>query len=166
MSEIPFLREDDRPCQMVRCPVHGFIAFSRNERRVIDHPVFQRLRHVRQLALEYLVYPAPCIHVEHSLGVMELPVELLKWLCESIAPWLKKSFSEFQNWKRMRCRARVRSLIAAEKYIQLVITRNCPSMWFKVCSEKLFNVVFFDGATDLMARILEKSKDTGFCVSS
>ena len=73
MSNIRYLKEGDRPDQMVRCPVHGFIGFSKNERRVIDHPVFQRLRHVRQLAMEYLVYPgAMHSRFEHSLGVMEL----------------------------------------------------------------------------------------------
>src|SRR5712691_2580813 len=73
MSDIPYLGDDDRPSQLVRCPVHGFIGFSKNERRVIDHFVFQRLRHVRQLAMEYLVYPA-AMHsrFEHSMGVMEL----------------------------------------------------------------------------------------------
>lgn len=52
-----YLPGENRPTQEVRCPVHGFIKYSKNERKIIDHPAFQRLRHVRQLAMEYLVYP-------------------------------------------------------------------------------------------------------------
>src|SRR5207249_7338693 len=49
-----YLTANDNPTQIVRCPVHGFIRFSRNERRIIDHDVFQRLRRIRQLALTAL----------------------------------------------------------------------------------------------------------------
>ena len=54
-----------------RCPVHGFIEVNDWERSVIDHPVFQRLRRIRQLGwTDYLqkalahmlpdgVFPAP-----------------------------------------------------------------------------------------------------------
>lgn len=63
----------NEPTERVRCPVHGFIRYSRNERKVIDHSVFQRLRNVRQLAMEYLVYPgATHTRFEHSLGVMDM----------------------------------------------------------------------------------------------
>jgi len=72
MSPIPYLRPDDHPTELVRCPVHGFISFSKNERRIVDHFAFQRLRHVRQLAMEYLVYPgAMHSRFEHSLGVVQ-----------------------------------------------------------------------------------------------
>ena len=68
-----FLSNEDRPVQRVRCPVHGFIRYSVNERKIIDHWAFQRLRHIRQLAMTYLVYPgAMHSRMEHSLGVMEL----------------------------------------------------------------------------------------------
>ena len=68
-----YLTANDNPTQIVRCPVHGFIRFSRNERRIIDHEVFQRLRRIRQLALTVLVYPG-AVHTrfEHSFGVMDL----------------------------------------------------------------------------------------------
>jgi HD superfamily phosphohydrolase len=71
-----YLPGENEPTQRVRCPVHGFITFSKNERKIIDHPAFQRLRHVRQLALEYLAYPG-AVHTrfEHSLGVMELATQ-------------------------------------------------------------------------------------------
>ncbi|MCC7494458.1 MAG: HD domain-containing protein [Fimbriimonadaceae bacterium] len=69
-----FLAGDaNEPLKRVRCPVHGFIRFSEYERRIIDHPLFRRLRYIRQLALTELVYPgASHTRFEHSLGVMEV----------------------------------------------------------------------------------------------
>lgn len=57
----------------IRDPIHTFIRVSSDERRVIDSRAFQRLRHIHQLALTFLVYPgATHRRFEHSLGVMEL----------------------------------------------------------------------------------------------
>jgi uncharacterized protein len=57
----------------VRDPVHTFIEFGGVERKVIDSPQFQRLRHIHQLALSGQVYPgASHKRFEHSLGVMHL----------------------------------------------------------------------------------------------
>ncbi len=57
----------------VRDPVYGFIAFSDWEKEIIGHPLFQRLRRIRQLALTDMVYPgATHTRFEHSLGVMHL----------------------------------------------------------------------------------------------
>ena len=57
----------------IRDPIHGFIHLSGDEMRIVDSAPFQRLRHIRQLALTSLVYPG-AVHTrfEHSLGVMEL----------------------------------------------------------------------------------------------
>src|SRR5215467_5521854 len=56
-----------------RDPIHVFIRVNSYEREVIDSRAFQRLRHITQLALTYLVYPgATHKRFEHSLGVMEL----------------------------------------------------------------------------------------------
>jgi len=61
----------------VRDPLHVFIKVSSEERPVFDCPAFQRLRHVHQLALSYLVYPgATHRRFEHSLGVMELATRI------------------------------------------------------------------------------------------
>ena len=79
-------RGAERRCSQARCtrrmrkvwhefrdPVHGFIRVSSRERKVIDSSAVQRLRHVHQLSLSYLVYPgATHRRFEHSLGVMEL----------------------------------------------------------------------------------------------
>src|SRR5713226_2872393 len=68
-----YLTEKDLPRYRIRCPIHGFIRFSENERKLIDHWIFRRLRHIRQLALTEMVYPgATHTRFEHSLGVMEL----------------------------------------------------------------------------------------------
>ena len=57
----------------VRDPIHTFVRFETDERRVMDSRPFQRLRHIHQLALTHLVYPgATHRRFEHSLGVMEL----------------------------------------------------------------------------------------------
>src|SRR5436853_1637780 len=69
----PQLEFGDEPTERIRCPVHGFIRYSKKERQIIDHWVFQRLRNIRQLALCYYVYPgAMHSRFEHSLGVMEM----------------------------------------------------------------------------------------------
>lgn len=57
----------------IRDPIYNFIRIDSAERKVLDSRPFQRLRHIHQLALTYLVYPgATHRRFEHSLGVMEL----------------------------------------------------------------------------------------------
>jgi len=57
----------------IRDPIHVFIRLDGDERRVLDSRPFQRLRHIHQLAMTYLVYPgATHRRFEHSLGVMDL----------------------------------------------------------------------------------------------
>jgi HD superfamily phosphohydrolase len=56
-----------------RDPVHTFVIVNSNERKIVDSRPFQRLRHIHQLALTWLVYPgATHKRFEHCLGVMEL----------------------------------------------------------------------------------------------
>lgn len=57
----------------IRDPIHVFIKLDNDERKVLNSYPFQRLRHIHQLAMSYLVYPgATHKRFEHSLGVMEL----------------------------------------------------------------------------------------------
>ena len=57
----------------IRDPIHDFVRLDSDERRVLDSGPVQRLRHIHQLAMSYLVYPgATHKRFEHSLGVMEL----------------------------------------------------------------------------------------------
>lgn len=78
-----FLTRDDFPIYRVRCPMHGFLRFSKNECKIIDHQIFRRLRHIRQLALTEMLYPgATHTRFEHSLGVMELATRAFDHLAE------------------------------------------------------------------------------------
>ena len=57
----------------IRDPIHNYIKLGTLETRLMDTPQFQRLRYVRQLGLNYLVYPgANHSRFEHSLGVYHL----------------------------------------------------------------------------------------------
>ena len=54
-------------------PIHGFIHVYDHELSIIDHPIFQRLRRIRQLSGAHLTYPsAQHTRFEHSLGVMQI----------------------------------------------------------------------------------------------
>jgi HD superfamily phosphohydrolase len=57
----------------IRDPVHGYISVTEVEKVIIDLPVFQRLRRIRQLAGAHLTYPgAQHSRFEHSLGALHL----------------------------------------------------------------------------------------------
>ncbi len=57
----------------IRDPVHGYICVTEVEKAIIDLPVFQRLRRIRQLAGAHLTYPgAQHTRFEHSLGTLHL----------------------------------------------------------------------------------------------
>ena len=54
-------------------PIHDFIRVYNHELPIIDDPIFQRLRRIRQLSGAHLTYPAAQhTRFEHSLGVMHI----------------------------------------------------------------------------------------------
>jgi hypothetical protein len=54
-------------------PIHGFVRALGTEIKIIDHPIFQRLRRIKQLSGAHLTYPgAQHTRFEHSLGVMHI----------------------------------------------------------------------------------------------
>ena len=72
----------------IRDPIYGFIELDSWERDIINHPAFQRLRRIRQLAWTDMVYPgAMHTRFEHSLGVMHLATEMYEKIVEK-----KKSY--------------------------------------------------------------------------
>jgi len=68
----------------IRDPVHGFVLLNEWEREIIQHRVFQRLRHIRQLAWTDMVYPGGMhTRFEHTLGVMHVASRMF----ENIRTW-------------------------------------------------------------------------------
>ena len=61
------------PLLEIRDPIHGAIGVDKGELAVIDHPVVQRLRGIRQLGFSHLPFPgATHTRYTHSLGAMHL----------------------------------------------------------------------------------------------
>ncbi len=82
----------------IRDPVYGFVIFNDWEKGIIDHPVFQRLRRIKQLALTEMVYPG-AVHTrfEHSLGVMHLATMMY----DSIVNNNKRMLEDHLSYKKM-----------------------------------------------------------------
>lgn len=70
------------PAKLFRDPVHGLIEVDREtELLVIEHPAFQRLRRIHQLALTNYVYPgADHKRFSHALGTMEVAGQIFEQL--------------------------------------------------------------------------------------
>lgn len=60
-------------------PIHGLIKMSKEEFKVISHPLFNRLRFIKQNTFLYNVFPsANHTRFEHSIGVMHLASEMFR----------------------------------------------------------------------------------------
>lgn len=68
-------------------PIHGFITVPKGTiLRLIDHPYVQRMRHIKQMGLGYLVFPAAeHSRFTHAIGAMELAQRTLNNLQEKDA---------------------------------------------------------------------------------
>jgi hypothetical protein len=80
----------------IRDPIHGFVELTPWEWEVVNHPVFQRLRRIRQLAWTEMVYPG-AVHTrfEHSLGVMHTATRMFDQICGHRGDLLREfNFSE------------------------------------------------------------------------
>lgn len=78
----------------VRCPIHGFIGLTELEREIVNQPVFQRLRWIKQLGWTDYVYPgASHTRFEHSLGVMHLASRLYEAVVGASEKVLKEVFA-------------------------------------------------------------------------
>jgi uncharacterized protein len=88
----------------VRDPLHVFIHFDSDERKVIDSRPLQRLRHIHQLALTYLIYPgATHRRFEHSLGVMDLAGRMFDIVTreQNVSEEVKKALLEITQPKKL-----------------------------------------------------------------
>jgi uncharacterized protein len=84
----------------IRDPIHVFVHLNSDERRVLDSRPFQRLRHIHQLGMTYLLYPgATHRRFEHSLGVMDLASRVFDVVTHPnrVHPDVKQQFEELRN---------------------------------------------------------------------
>lgn len=58
-------------------PIHQFIELDEDEKPFLEHPLFQRLLHIRQLGAAFHVYPG-AVHnrFSHSLGVLAVATKI------------------------------------------------------------------------------------------
>lgn len=101
-----------QPTYEIRDPIHGFVTLSDWERDIIDHPVFQRLRRIRQLAWTDMVYPgAMHTRFEHSLGVMHVATRMFDRITEARKPLLEDLGFTEDGLKRQRILIRLSALL-------------------------------------------------------
>ena len=93
-----------------RDPVHGYIGLFDWERDVVDSPVFQRLRGIRQLGLSsYVYHGAEHSRFGHSLGVMHLAGRFVEKILKR--PSLKSVILERQDWSEGEFEAKVDQIV-------------------------------------------------------
>jgi len=185
----PYLGLRDELTERVRCPIHGFIHYSQKEKEVINHPAFQRLRNIRQLALSYYLYPgATHSRFEHSLGVMELSTKAFEILATKHRDRLMEELRqvpEFREKTLENARQALRMLAllhdvghpafshAAEsvlptndQYIQMLPgTQKHEQVSVYVINEVLRGLLeqlFFPGITDVLVRAFKRSPELTF----
>lgn len=89
----------------IRDPIHVFVHLNSDERRVLDSRPFQRLRHIHQLSMTYLLYPgATHRRFEHSLGVMDLASRVFDVITKpnNVHPDVKQQFDELGQADALR----------------------------------------------------------------
>ncbi|PBO85845.1 MAG: hypothetical protein COA77_01395 [Thaumarchaeota archaeon] len=75
---------DTKPIKELRDPIHGFIPVYDQEFEIIQDPVFQRLRRIKQLSFGYFVYHgAEHSRFGHVIGVMHLVERALNKIQEN-----------------------------------------------------------------------------------
>ena len=62
--------------------IYRLVEFNETEKKIIDSPLFQRLRRIKQLGLAHLVFPgAMHTRFSHSIGTLAVAQRVVKALC-------------------------------------------------------------------------------------
>ena len=81
--------------RIVRDPIHDYVPYSWVEERVIDSPLFQRLRYVSQNAMAHQTYPSNrTARFTHSLGTMHLGGRFFEAIIRNSEPAAVEDFSK------------------------------------------------------------------------
>lgn len=97
----------------IRDPLHGFVELTDEEWAIVNHPIFQRLRDIRQLGMGHMVYPgANHTRFEHSLGVVYVSDRIFNRLKQTTDHDLwEECFGNSDDSKRMCRTLRIASLL-------------------------------------------------------
>src|SRR5437868_14602662 len=97
----------------IRDAIHVFVRLDKHEREVLSSRPFQRLRHIHQLALTYLVYPgATHKRFEHSLGVVELAGRVFDIITDNATDEIRARLEPLNNQDERRYWRRVLRMAA------------------------------------------------------
>lgn len=96
-----------------RDPIYGFVKLNDWEREIVDHPAFQRLRRIKQLAWTNMVYPgAEHTRFEHSLGAMHVATEMFNGIVSKRKQYLEQNMNYDEGGIiRDLCKLRLASLL-------------------------------------------------------
>ena len=98
------------PSSSFRDPIHGFVGVFDWENEIVDQPVFQRLRRVRQLGLtSYVYHGAEHSRFGHSLGVMHLAGRFVEKLLRR--PAHKDLLQERQSWSEGEFESKIDQIV-------------------------------------------------------
>ncbi len=93
-----------------RDPIHGYIGVYDWERKIVDLPVFQRLRGIRQLGLSsYVYHGAEHTRFGHSLGVMHLAGRLVERILRR--PNHREILKDRQEWNEGKFEEKIDQII-------------------------------------------------------
>lgn len=145
----------------------------------MDHRVFQRLRNIRQLAMEYLVYPgAMHTRFEHSLGVMHMAGQVFQVLLQRHRDKMEANLKQVpeladDTLAKARQLVRLTGLLhdvghpafahAGEAGIPGKKRHEAVSMYvINDVLGPLLDSTFFPGTASLLVRLMEKSPELAF----
>jgi HD superfamily phosphohydrolase len=74
------IHEVERKKKILRDLIHGYINLEEIDLFIIDTPYFQRLKDIRQLTCQHVYPSARHTRFEHSLGVLELTRQAIKYI--------------------------------------------------------------------------------------
>ncbi len=98
-----------RPVKDFRDPIHGFVRLSENEVKLVDSPVFQRLRRIHQTGMTHIVYHgAEHNRFGHSIGAIEFASQAFHSINDRNPGVLGSNVEEIE---RNRCLLRLAALL-------------------------------------------------------